>query len=116
MIKIYHNKLCSKSCAALDLLMSKHVEFNMQEYINDVPSKDEMKNLLAILKMKPLQLIRHHETIFQENFKDLILTDNEWIDVMLQHPILIERPIVVKNGQAVIGRPIENIIKLLQEF
>ncbi|MNL56839.1 Arsenate reductase [compost metagenome] len=60
--------------------------------------------------------MRHHEPIFQENFKDLILTDNEWIDVMLQYPILIERPIVVKNGQAVIGRPIENIIKLLQEF
>ncbi|MNY09576.1 Arsenate reductase [compost metagenome] len=75
-----------------------------------------MKNLLTILKMKPLQLMRHHEPIFQENFKDLILTDNEWIDVMLQYPILIERPIVVKNGQAVIGRPIENIIKLLQEF
>lgn len=116
MVKIYHNKLCSKSCAALDLLYTNNVDLVVQEYIDQVPTKKELTNLLYLLKLKPLQLIRHQETIFQENFTDLILTDAEWIDVMLQYPILIERPIVVKDGRAVIGRPIENIINLLQEF
>jgi arsenate reductase len=113
MIKIYHNKNCSKSCAVLDLLQEQPENLLVQEYIHNTPSKDELIELLRLLQLKPLELIRRNETVFQEKFKDLILTDAEWLDVMLENPILIERPIVVKDGKAVIGRPIEKVIHLL---
>ncbi|UIR54804.1 arsenate reductase (glutaredoxin) [Sphingobacterium sp. SRCM116780] len=113
MIKIYHNRMCSKSCAALNLLQEKGLEIQIQEYIHHVPSKYELIELLTLLKLKPLELIRQKEPLFQEKFQDLLLTEEEWIDIMLEHPILIERPIVVKDGKAVIGRPLEKIVNLL---
>lgn len=115
MIKIYHNKLCSKSCAVLDLLKSKDVDLSIQEYLQDVPSKDELLELVTLLQLKPLELIRRNESIFQEKFKNLVLSDEEWISVMLEYPILIERPIVLKDGKAVIGRPIDKVITLISE-
>ncbi|WP_400261590.1 ArsC/Spx/MgsR family protein [Sphingobacterium sp. SG20118] len=114
MIKIYHNKMCSKSCAVLDLLQEHQLDLQIQEYIHDVPTKDELLELLTLLKLKPLELIRHHEPLFQEKYTDMPLTDEEWVDIMLENPILIERPIVVKGGKAVIGRPIEKVINLLK--
>lgn len=105
--------MCSKSCAVLDLLQQQPEALMIQEYLDNVPSKDELIDLLILLQLKPLELIRRNEPIFQGKFKDLILTDTEWIDIMLEHPILIERPIVVKGDKAVIGRPIEKVIHLL---
>lgn len=114
MIKIYHNNMCSKSRAALNLLKDNNEEIEIQEYLKEVPSKVELKEILKMLQMKPLELIRKNETIFKENYKDQNLTDEEWIDIMLENPVLIERPIVVKDGKAAIGRPIEKIIELLK--
>lgn len=107
--------MCSKSCAALDLLKSKDVDLSIREYLQDVPSKDELIALITLLQLKPLELIRCNEPVFQEKFKNLILTDDEWISVMLEYPILIERPIVIKDGKAVIGRPIDKVIALISE-
>ncbi len=114
MIKIYHNNMCSKSRAALNLLKDNNEEIEIQEYLKEVPSKAELKEILKMLQMKPLDLIRKNETIFKENYKDKNLSDEEWIDIMLENPVLIERPIVVKDGKAAIGRPIEKIIELLK--
>ncbi|WP_185212520.1 arsenate reductase (glutaredoxin) [Sphingobacterium mizutaii] len=114
MIKIYHNNMCSKSRATLNLLQEGQEEIKIQEYLKQVPSKAELKEILSMLKMKPLDLIRKNEVIFKENYKDKNLSDEEWIDIMLANPILIERPIVVKDGKAAIGRPIEKIIELLK--
>ena len=114
MIKIYHNNMCSKSRAALNLLKDNNEEIEIQEYLKEVPSKAELKEILKMLQMKPLELIRKNETIFKENYKDQNLTDEEWIDIMIENPVLIERPIVVKDGKAAIGRPIEKIIELLK--
>lgn len=114
MIKIYHNNMCSKSRATLNLLQEGQEEIKIQEYLKQVPSKAELKEILSMLKMKPLDLIRKNEAIFKENYKDKNLSDEEWIDIMLANPILIERPIVVKDGKAAIGRPIEKIIELLK--
>lgn len=113
MIKIYHNKNCSKSCNALELLQHQAVDIEVQEYLNDVPTRGQLIELLGQLALKPLELIRKGESVFQEKFQNLHLTDEQWIDVMLAYPILIERPIVVKDGVAVIGRPIEKILALL---
>lgn len=113
MIKIYHNINCSKSCNVLELLEQRNAEFEIQEYLNDVPTKQQLVELLHQLGLTPLELIRKGEPVFQEKFKNLELTDEQWIDVLLAHPILIERPIVVRDGVAVIGRPIEKVIELI---
>lgn len=105
--------MCSKSRAALNLLKDNNEKIEIQEYLKEVPSKAELKEIIAMLKMKPLDLIRKNEAIFMENYKNKNLSDDEWIDIMLENPVLIERPIVVKDGKAAIGRPIEKIIELL---
>ena len=105
--------MCSKSRAALNLLKVNNEEIEVQEYLKVVPTKSELKEILKMLQMKPLELIRKNETLFKENYKDKNLSDEEWIDIILANPVLIERPIVVKDGKAAIGRPIEKIIELL---
>lgn len=114
MIKIYHNDKCSKSRAALDVLKEGNEEFEIQEYLKNIPNKSELTNILKMLKLKPIELIRKNESIFREFYADKDLSDSEWIEVMIEHPILIERPIVVKDGKAAIGRPIDKIIELLK--
>ncbi len=114
MIKIYHNNSFSKSRAAFELLKDKNLEFEIHEYLKNVPSKEELKEIIVLLNIKPFDLMRKNQSSFKEKYNQMILTDEEWIDVMLENPILIERPIVIKDGQAAIGRPIENIINLLK--
>lgn len=113
MIKIYHNINCSKSCNVLELLKQQSAEFEIQEYLNDVPTKGQLVELLRQLGLTPQELIRRGEPVFQEKFQNLKLTDEQWIDVLLAYPILIERPIVVRDGVAVIGRPIEKVVELI---
>ncbi len=113
MIKIYHNINCSKSCNVLELLKQQRTEFEIQEYLNDVPTKGQLVELLGQLGLTPKELIRKGEPVFQEKFRNLELTDEQWIDVLLEYPILIERPIVVKDDVAVIGRPIEKVVELI---
>lgn len=113
MTKIYHNPRCTKSRQSLALLEEKNEEIEIIEYLKSNPSKQEVTELVNMLDIKPLELIRKGEKIYKEEFKGQELSDEAWIDAMVSHPILIERPIVVKNGKAVIGRPIENVIEIL---
>lgn len=114
MIKIYHHSQCSKSRQALAYLQEHSAEIVIQEYMQEVPSRKELKHIVDLLGIKPLELIRQKESIFIEQFKGKSLTDEEWIDAMLAFPILIERPIIIQDGKAVIGRPIENLIQLIE--
>ena len=113
MIKVYHNNSCSKSRAALAFLDEQKVDYVIQNYLIDPPSKEELAHILQLLNMKPLQLIRKGEAIFKEKYADFSGTDEEWMDIMLAHPILIERPILIMNDKAVIARPLENVQVLL---
>ncbi len=113
MIKIYHNQRCSKSRCTLDILKEKEVEMDVIDYQLNPPSAGELKKILNMLDMHPVELIRKGEDIFKENFKGKELTDDEWIDVMIKNPKLIERPIVVNGEKAIIGRPPENVEKIL---
>jgi arsenate reductase len=113
MIKIYHNNRCRKSRSTLDILNEKGVEVEVIDYQADPPSKKELKNILKMLGMTPLQLIRKGEDLFKENFKGKDLAYEEWIDAMVKYPKLIERPIVVNGNKAVIGRPPENVENIL---
>lgn len=95
------------------LLEESGHDYEVIEYLKDVPSHQELSEVIKWLRIKPEQLLRKGETIFKEQFKGKNLSDNEWIDAMIAHPKLIERPIVIKNGQAVIGRPPETVRQLL---
>ena len=113
-IKIYHNPRCSKSRNTLALLEEQGVEAEVVKYLDTPPSKEELKELLIILGMSPKELMRTKEVVYKElGLKDV--TDEEaLIEAMVSNPKLIERPIVVKDGKAAIGRPIENIVELLK--
>ena len=113
-IKIYHNPKCSKSRATLALLEEQDVDAEVVKYLDTPPNKEELKELLKMLGMSPRELMRTKEEVYKElGLKDV--TDEEaLIEAMVANPKLIERPIVVKDGKAAIGRPIENIVELLK--
>ena len=112
-IKIYHNPKCSKSRNTLALLEEQGIDAEVVKYLETPPSKEELKEILSMLGLSARELMRTKEEIYKElGLKDI--TDEELlIDAMVANPKLIERPIVVKDGKAAIGRPIENVINLL---
>ena len=114
-ITIYHNSSCSKSCNALTTLKQSGVQFELIEYLKDVPSIEDLRSIVNKLKCAPHDLIRKTEAIYIEKFKGKNLSDEEWINAMHENPILIQRPIVIKGDKAVIARSsvsIENVINL----
>lgn len=114
-ITIYHNPRCSKSRETLELIRNHQIEPNIVEYLKTPPSEAELKNILNLLGLKPRELMRKNESIYKElNLNDETLDDSSLIKAMLEHPILIERPIVMANGKAAIGRPPEKVASLLQ--
>jgi arsenate reductase len=113
MLKIYHNNRCSKSRCALDLLNESGQPFEIIDYLKNPPSEAELTELLKKLNRKPEEVIRKSEPLFKEKFADKSFSDAEWIKIMAENPILIERPIVVKDDKAVIGRPTESVENLL---
>jgi len=112
-IKIYHNSRCSKSRCAIAFLEDKKLDFEIIEYLKEIPSKAELTKLIKMLGINPKELIRKGEPDYKANFKGKELTDSEWIDAMIRFPKLIERPIVTKNNSAVIARPAERIDELV---
>ena len=95
------------------MIEDKSVKPEKVEYLKTPPSKEELKEIIAMLGIAPLKLIRKGEAEFKENFKGKELSDEEWIDAMVQFPKLIERPIVINDGKAAIGRPPENVLDIL---
>lgn len=112
-MKIYHNPRCRKSRESLELLQDKGVDPEIILYLQTPPSKQELKEIISKLGIKPVQLIRKGESIFKEKFKGKELTDAQWIDAMVNYPKLIERPIVIDGNKAVIGRPPVNVLQLV---
>lgn len=114
MTKILHNPRCSKSRAALQLLESRGVDFEVVKYLENPPSEKELRQILTLLGIKPVELVRKGEPLFKElELSDKKLSDQQWIQLLVEHPKLIERPIVVHNGKAAIGRPTEKIKSIL---
>ncbi|MCM5663591.1 arsenate reductase (glutaredoxin) [Galbibacter mesophilus] len=113
MIKIYHNPRCRKSREGLQIIEESGKEYEVVKYLEDVPSEKELRKILNCLDIKPINLVRKNEAIWKENYKNRSLSDDEIIEAMLENPKLIERPIVLKNNVAVIGRPPENIKSIL---
>ncbi len=111
---IYHNPRCSKSRAAVELLTEKGIDANVVKYLDAPPGRAEIEKILEFLGMEPRDLMRKGEKEYADNnLADDSLNRDQLIDAMLKFPRLIERPIVVKDGKAAIGRPIQNIIDIL---
>ena len=113
-VTIYHNPRCSKSRQTLALLEENGIEPDIVEYLNSPPDQSRLSEILSRLKLTARDIMRKNEAIYRE--KDLdnpALTEEQLIEAMVQNPILIERPIVLANGKAAIGRPPENVLKIL---
>lgn len=111
--KIYHNPRCSKSRQTLALLEENQIQADVIEYLKTPPSTDELRHILDLLQMKPRDLMRKKEATYKElGLNDENLTDEALIQAMCEHPILIERPIVLHQQSAAIGRPPEQVLKL----
>ena len=109
MIEVYHNPRCGKSRNCLAFLENTNQEYKIIKYLEEVPSAEELKALLKKLNMKPIELVRQKEKIWIEQFKGLNLTDEAVIEAMIQNPILIERPIIIKGNKAIIAREEDKI-------
>jgi arsenate reductase len=113
-ITFYHNPRCSKSRQALELLRARKVEPEIVEYLKSPPSLAELDRILKLLQLEPRALMRKQESVY----KDLALSDesldrHSLLQAMVEHPILIERPIAVGNGRAALGRPPENVLDVI---
>lgn len=109
-VKIYHNSNCSKCRLTMELLEEANITPDIVEYLVSPPNKDELIEILAMLDMSPRELMRSHESEYMDNnLDDESLSRDALIDAMIRFPILIERPIVINNGKAVIGRPPVNV-------
>ena len=113
MLKIYHNPRCGKSREGLEILEKSGKDFEIVKYLDDVPTKEELTSLIGYLGIAPIDLVRKNEAVWKANYKGKELSDDQIIRAMVEHPKLIERPIVVKGNKAVIGRPPETIKTIL---
>ncbi len=113
-VNIYHNPRCTKSRQTLELLRNQGLEPEVILYLEKPPGRAKLRELLKMLGMAPRDLLRKGEQVYKDlNLKDPGLSDEALIDAMAENPILIERPIVVTNGRAALGRPPENVLDIL---
>ena len=113
-VTIYHNPRCSKSRATLQLLKEKGIEPTIIEYLKTPPSAEQLNAILRKLDREPRQLMRTKEAEYKEaGLDDETLDRTALIQAMVDHPKLIERPIVLANDKAAIGRPPENVLEIL---
>lgn len=115
MIKIYHNPRCSKSREGLAILTESGKKFEIIKYLENVPTKEELSDIIKTLDISALQLVRKNEAIWKEQYMGKSLSEEDIIKALVQNPKLIERPIVILNDNGVIGRPPEKIKALIQE-
>ena len=115
MVKIYHNSRCSKSRGACDILSDKGIQTEIVEYLKTPPTEAEISDLLIKLEMKASELVRKGEELYKDKFSKKNYSEAEWLRILAENPILIERPIVVMGDKAVIGRPPEKILQLIEQ-
>ena len=112
-VTIFHNPRCGKSRDTLALIEERGIRPEIVEYLKTPPTKDELRAILKKLGMKPEQIVRKGEAVYKERYAGRTLDAEQWLAALQENPILIERPIVVVGDNAVIGRPPENVARLL---
>ena len=114
MLKIYFKSTCSTCKNALELIKENTDEdYELVEYMVKTPSQKEIKEILKMLGMKAFDMVRTKESLYKTKFEGKKFTNAQWIKILAENPILLERPIVVKDGKAIIGRPIEKILEII---
>ena len=113
MTTLYHNPRCSKSREALQILQQANEPVEVVLYLKDPLSEGVLKKIIQQLGVSVLELIRKNETVWKQSYKGKTLTEDELITAMVNNPKLIERPIAIKNGKAVIGRPPQEVLKVI---
>lgn len=115
-VYIYHNPHCAKSRQALDLLRERGIDPVVIDYLATPPTPQELRSVLKRLGLGPRNILRKSEKEYLElHLNDTTLSDDQLIDAMSQHPILIERPIIYSEKKAVLGRPPEKAVDILKD-
>lgn len=112
-MKIYHNPRCSKSRKGLAYLEEKGCQFEVVKYLEDGFTEEELSALIAKTGKTPFDFVRQHEKLFKDEYKGKVLSDEEWIKVLVENPKLLHRPIILNGDKAVLGNPPENIDEIL---
>ena len=113
-ITIYHNGQCSKSKGALEFLQDSGAPFNVRWYITEPLSTMEIADLLKQLNMHPSSLVRKSEPLYKEKYADKNWNEEQWLQVLADNPVLIERPIVTNGNNAIIARPPETVLEFIK--
>jgi len=113
MIKIYHNPRCRKSREGLELIENSGKDFEIIKYLEDIPTENELQEIITLLGIDPIDLVRKNEQIWKDTYKGQTLSDQAIIIAMVKYPKLIERPIIINDNKAVIGRPSEKILGII---
>ncbi len=114
MIQIFHNPRCQKSRDALKLIERSEEEIQVIHYLKDIPTKDELGKLIDCLGITPEKLVRKNEALWKENYRDRSLSGEEILNLMVKNPKLIERPILVKDNYAVLGRSEDKVREFMK--
>ncbi|MFY8021750.1 MAG: arsenate reductase (glutaredoxin) [Bacteroidia bacterium] len=113
MIKIYHNNRCGKSRSALQILQEKGIDFEVVEYLKNPLTQKQLKGLLKKLGLKASELIRTKEPLFKETYAGKNLSESDYIKLLIENPILMERPIIETEEKAIVARPPELALEVL---
>jgi len=113
-VQIIHKPACSTSRGALQILEENGIESEVILYLTNKLTLKKLESIIKKLGIPPAELIRKKEALYQEQFAGKTLTDAEWIQVMVDHPTLIERPVIIKGSKAIIARPLEKIYPFLK--
>ena len=113
-MKILHNPRCSKSRQALQILQEKGEKIEVIEYLKNPPTAAQLKKILKAMGKKAEDIIRKNESLYKEKYKGKELKEDEWIKILVENPVLIERPIVYNEKNAVLGRPPESVLEMLK--
>lgn len=112
-VTIYHNPSCSKSRRALEILLAQGIQPKVIEYLQNPPDKTKLENLLAMLELQPEQLVRTREAAMHISEGKQPKNTDQWLDLLHNHPETMQRPIVTVGNKAIIGRPPEKVLELL---
>jgi arsenate reductase len=110
---LFHNPRCGKSRTALSAIQQTTAKVEVVEYLQENPTKDQLNKIIQKIGCNPHDLIRTKEKVYQENFKGKTFSEEEWLEIMVKHPILIERPIAIFDNKAIIVRTPEAITEML---
>lgn len=116
MITVIHHPTCSKCIGLLDYLQDNKIAYEHRDYMQDPLNVAELSAVLTRLQLQPLDIIRQNEPLFQRNFSGVTKTDAAWIQVLADHPALLQRPIILSGDQAIIGRPLQKALCFVDQF